>query len=65
MTYIYNYIYTYIYLRSHEMSVNRDATAKDQELLQTFGSFLDLQLLPLYVRDVPLEYVGEAAWACF
>lgn len=38
--------------------VAQDGTI-DQELLQTFGSFLDLQLLPLYVRDVPLEYVGE------
>eukprot|EP00435_Cladocopium_sp_Y103_P048805 s621_g14.t1 len=38
--------------------VAQDGTI-DQQLLQTFGSFLDLQLLPLYVRDVPPESLGE------
>jgi len=31
----------------------------DPQLLHTFGDFLDLHLLPLYVRDMPLESLRE------
>ena len=33
---------------------------EDSSLIQTFGDFLDQQLLPLYVRDVDLNSLGEA-----
>lgn len=31
----------------------------DSQLLQTFGEFFDAQLLPLYVRDMPMDWFGE------